>query len=104
MIPADPKWCSNCILSEDGPCPRHRGPDGAPVPYEGDDAYIPSDRAFNIVGKRFNTMSGPCLCFAYDPRHGFWLRDEATGKERNVSERAINRTVHRIWDDRSPWA
>lgn len=100
MIPADPKWCSRCVLPEEAgrPCPAHRGPGGEPVEYSGPDVYRPSEWVLEVVGQRYSSLSGPCLCFGYDPRHGFWVRDEATGKERNVSERAIGRTLHRIWD------
>ncbi len=95
-IPADPSWCSNCVLGKGKPCREHSGPGGAAARYEGHDAYVPSDFVLSVVGARYSTHTGPCLCFGYDPRHGFWMRDEATGEERNVSERAIGRTCHKI--------
>jgi len=96
-IPADPSWCSYCILEKGTPCRDHAGPDGRAAPYSGEDVYVPTDWVLSVVGKRYDTATGPCLCFGYDRRHGFWMRDEATGEERNVSERAIGRTVHEIY-------
>ncbi len=104
MIPADPKWCSYCIKPEQSgnkpgePCPAHRGEDGRPREHEGFDAYKPSDWVLSVVGKRFQSLFGTCVCFGYDPRHGFWVRDERSGEERNVSERAIGKTLHEIRD------
>lgn len=39
-------------------------------------------------------------CTSYDSRCGFWLQAEDDPKHRiNVSERAIGRTFHRIYED-----
>lgn len=93
-IPQSPEWCSYCRPSSKYPCDHHK--DGKP--YEGSDVYQPSEWVLEVVGERYNSITGPVLCFGYDPRHGFWVRDEQTGEERNVSERAIGRSLHRIRD------
>lgn len=99
-IAKDPDWCSDCRNSGDpqhGPCPYH-GRERRE--YDGPYLYEPSEWVLQVVGKRYNAFSfdHPVLCVGYDPRHGFWMREEGTGVERNVSERAIGRTFHRILD------
>lgn len=96
-IPRDPSWCSYCV-SPDRVCDHHV--DGKE--YSGPDAYDPSEWVLENVGKRFTSFERPYLCFGYDPRHGFWMRDEASGEQRNVSERAIGRTYHEVRDRVSP--
>lgn len=96
-IPRDPSWCSYCLLAEQygrakgEPCESH-----ASGEYSGHDAYDPSEWVLEVVGIRYGGLYGVFLCFGYDPRHGFWMRSEETGEERNISERAIGRTYHRI--------
>jgi hypothetical protein len=59
--------------------------------------YEPSDWVVEVVGKTYNGWQGTYECFGYDPRHGFWMRNIADPKDqRNVSERAIGRTYHRV--------
>jgi hypothetical protein len=36
------------------------------------------------------------LCIAWDWRTGFWMRNEATGEMRSISERAPGRTFHLV--------
>lgn len=52
-----------------------------------------------VVGRTFRPpfaeAGATCLCFAYDWRTGYWMRF-ADGTERDVSERAIGRTFHRV--------
>lgn len=93
-IPKKADWCSSCRDSRQE-CPYH-GKERRD--YAGSDAYEPSSWVLSVVGNRYTSLSGPVLCVGYDPRHGFWVKDEATGEERNVSERAIDRSLHRIWD------
>jgi hypothetical protein len=61
------------------------------------------------IGQRFKAWDGHTyLCDSYDPRIGFWMtredapperrQDEHSDWRKNVSERAIGRTFHRIWD------
>lgn len=39
-------------------------------------------------------------CTSYDSRQGFWMENEADASDRhNVSERAIGRTFHRIYEE-----
>lgn len=110
-IPKDHSWCSYCIAPEEyeitSPCPDHRGPDGKPVPYEGLDAYEPSEWVLSVVGNLYRGSSisrgGPATrvyrCFGYDPRHGFWMRTiDSPVQQWNISERAIGRTYHLIRD------
>lgn len=102
--------CSYCITPESygnpaGPCSDHRGPDGQPVPYDGSDVYDPSTWVREVVGQRYTSGNWGSdaprhivwVCFAYDPRHGFWMRrvDDHT-KTTNISGRAIDRTFHRV--------
>ena len=98
-IPRDPSWCSMCRCPEhygDGsPCSAHRGAGGHPAPYDGPHVYEPSNWVSSVVGQRYRGSDGTYVCDGYDPRHGFWMRDVATGEQRNVSERAIDRTYHR---------
>lgn len=101
QIPKLSAWCSYCIAPDaygnpPGPCGHHRGPDGGPIEYAGRDAYDPSPWVLDVVGKRYSSYRGVCECFGYDPRNGFWMRVLATGEKCNVSERAIDRTFHRI--------
>lgn len=77
------------------PCEQHPG--GAD--YVGPDAYEPSDWVKSVVDKRYRGTDGVFLCTGYDPRCGFWMRHtERADDIRNVSERAIGRTYHRIWE------
>jgi hypothetical protein len=103
-IPHNPAWCSRCIEAK-APCDDHRGPGGESVPYTGPDVYAPSAWVKQVVGGRYRdgwTLK-LCVCFGYDPRHGFWMRQLDTGVERNVSERAIDRTYHRIHMTGGAW-
>ncbi len=101
-IPVDPSWCTFCVaavrygrpLGE--PCENHSGPGGTRIPYLGLEAYEPSDYVKSVVGKEYAGGGGQFLCFGYDPRSGFWMRDVETGEERNFSERAIGRTYHEV--------
>lgn len=53
----------------------------------------------STVGERFRGMDGVYRCTSYDSRCGFWMQNEADPKDwRNVSERAIGRTFHRIYN------
>lgn len=61
----------------------------------------------HAVGHRFKGPrctepygSATYLCTSYDSRQGFWMENEADPSDRrNVSERAIGRTFHRIYSD-----
>jgi hypothetical protein len=96
-ISRDPTWCSTCIEAKK-PCDAHRGPDGQPVEYTGHDVYRPSPWVLNVVGHRYRAaFDGIYVCFGYDRRHGFWMRQvDAPYRETNISERAIDRTWHKI--------
>lgn len=101
-IPASPAWCSYCVQCKEGPCGDHRGPDGKPQVYSGQDVYAPSAWVLEVVGQRYSAWDHGVSagtrtweCFGYDPRHGFWMRtvdDMGPPRETNVSERAIDRT------------
>ena len=91
-IPRNPAWCSICINPDhfygahDGPCEAHRGPNGQPVPYEGDNVYEPSEWVLRVVGGRYTAhdaysrIQQVFICTGYDPRHGFWMKaDESDG-------------------------
>lgn len=50
------------------------------------------------VGERFRSPYGDCTCTSYDSRQGFWMA-WANGERHNVSERAIGRTYHRVYEE-----
>jgi hypothetical protein len=68
----------------------------------------------DVIGRRFRAWDvyadRACvfICDSYDPRIGYWMTREDAPEEhksdeegpwrRNVTERAIGRTFHRIWD------
>ena len=64
----------------------------------------------HAVGHRFRGSNwrppyGPVVfrCTSYDSRQGFWMENEADPSDRhNVSERAIGRTFHRIYEAVTP--
>lgn len=117
MIPKKHTDCSYCILGgtfgdwepkdappEPGLCKHHKGVDG-PVEYTDLNAYEPKEWITRVVGSRYRGLdvytmtTRNWLCFGYDPRNGFWFRAEDDGlpvRLANVSERAIDRTYHRI--------
>lgn len=75
------------------------------MPYDGPDVYEPSKWVLDVVGSHYKgyCIYTQCLrvwtCTGYDPRSGFWLKtDDDLGPPRltNVSERAIDRTFHRV--------
>lgn len=61
-----------------------------------------SEWAQSVVGLRYRTFEGVCLCVGYRPEAGFVLRN-ASGQEREVSERAIGRTVHPVCMTYGAW-
>lgn len=53
----------------------------------------------SVLGSSFRSFLDGLvyLCVAHDPRRGLWMqRMDKTGKARNISERAIGRTYHRV--------
>jgi hypothetical protein len=51
------------------------------------------------VGKRYRGWDGNVyLVESWDKRTGFWLRDVNSGARKDISERAIDRTYHRVRD------
>ena len=67
------------------------------------------------VGRRFRAYGGEFLCTRWVRNQGFWMRCTVSpppgallvyevGRETCVSERAIDRTFHRIYDDAPPEA
>lgn len=77
-------------------CPDHPGGQD----YTGHDVYEPSDWVIETVNKQFRGPFNECtyLCTGYDPRAGFWMKNVDNPADlRNVSERAIGRTFHRIY-------
>lgn len=62
------------------------------------------------VGRRFRAFGVDYICDSYDPAIGFWMTPADPNQpypfnplrkdeRRNVSERAIGRTYHRVWED-----
>ena len=105
-IPADPTHCTHCIAPESfgltASCKYHRGEDGEPTEYTGEDAYVPGEWALQVIGNRYKGTYGRIyICFGYDPRSGYWMRTDDGGelRETNISERAIDRTFHRVYPD-----
>lgn len=116
-VPQDPVCCSRCYERSEGllqnykrsavPCDEHRGREGQPVPYTGPEKYEPSEWVQGVVGHKYRAYDGQAhceriwLCWGYDPRAGFWMRtidNLGAPRETNVSERAIDRTFHRVWE------
>lgn len=94
-IPQNPSWCVACA-QVGGPCQDHRSPDGSAREYTGPDVYEPSSWVCEVVGQLYMGWDGAYRCTGYDPRAGFWMNHLETGRRTNVSERAIDRTYHRI--------
>ena len=109
-IPAKASWCSHCRVPEHykrgSPCPEHKAKDGTACDYGGPYVYDPSTWVLSVVGNHYRAYRifpdgsdrlVTYICDGYDPRHGFWMRDETDGYQTNVSERAMNATYHRVW-------
>lgn len=100
-IPRKSKDCAHCY-KHNGDCVVYLGgcalhPSGAD--YDGTEVYQPSEWVQHVVGKRYAGAWGEGVyeCTGYDPRCGFWMQNINDGADlRNVSERAIDRTYHRI--------
>lgn len=57
----------------------------------------------DTVGEQFRGMDGVYRCTSYDSRQGFWMLNEQNPSDwRNVSERAIGRTYHRVYSEGTP--
>lgn len=105
QIPRQPSWCTICrcpeLYGEQG-C-SHHWLLGVKQDYTGLDLYEPSEWVLSVVGGRYRGAAwapgGGAVteftCDGYDPRSGFWLRADS-GEQRCVSERAIDRTFHRV--------
>ena len=50
----------------------------------------------HVIGLRYRTIDGVCLCVGYRPEAGFVMRNLTSGQEREVSERAIGRTIYPV--------
>jgi len=94
--------CVGCF-QEKAPCQHHRGPNGKAVPYTGYDVYEPGEAMLDMMRCRwaYAPLCGKVRiweCFGRDPRAGIWLRtiDDGDLQVINVSERAMERTVHRV--------
>lgn len=99
MIPLSPTWCVRCrnpkAYGLNGPCEHHRGANGEAVPYTGYEVYHPSTWVTQVVGSEYKDTEGRLFrCEGYDPRSGFFMKNES--EEKCVSERAIDRTFHRV--------
>lgn len=67
----------------------------------------PEKQQHETVGRLFKSGGAVYRCTSYDRRIGFWMElvegtdswlpDREVGDRANVSERAINRTYHRIY-------
>lgn len=99
-IPKHHTWCSYCIEGNGVLCEHHRAPDDSHCEFTGPYAYEPSAWVLSVVGKHYRAWDDKTyLCIGYDPRHGFWMQDINSPKKTNISERAIDRTFHRTYDD-----
>lgn len=101
-VPANPLWCSACLRISfprlGGICEDHRGPSGKSKTYKGDNLYVPSEWVLEVVGSRYRGHDAHTYkVIGYDPRCGFLIQDEAASNDvRDISERAIGRTFHKI--------
>ena len=64
-----------------------------------------TDPDHHTVGRRFRAWDGHTyFCDSYDPGCGYWMTREGSATNqtdadrRNVSERAIGRTYHRVYE------
>jgi PHP family Zn ribbon phosphoesterase len=65
--------------------------------------YTPTEWVKEVVGKKFKgTNNFIYTCTSYDRRHGFWMSCFITDYiliDTNVSEAAINRSYHQIYNN-----
>lgn len=91
------KHVSGTCYVYDKPCKDH--PNNSD--YTGYNVCELSDFVNQTVGKYYQGpfADGTFLCTGYDIRAGFWMQDiNNPNNLRNVSERAIGRTYHHIWN------
>ncbi len=101
-IPVKSRDCCHCYKYDGikgvtylGGCALHPG--GAD--YAGPEVYQTTEWVREVVGKRYRGAwgEGEYECTGYDRRCGFWMQNINDPTDlRNVSERAIDRTYHRI--------
>ena len=66
------------------------------IPYPKD--YEPTDWVKSVVGTKYKSDSKIWSCIGYDPGCGFWMENiEDVNELTNISERAIDRTFHRVY-------
>lgn len=66
--------------------------DRMPYPKE----YEPGEWVLSIVGNRYQSNNVIYDCIGYDPSCGFWMENENSKELINISERAIDRTFHKV--------
>lgn len=55
-----------------------------------------------MIGQRYKGPEGVYLCLSHD-QYGFNMKDVNTGEVRSISERAIDRTFHRVRMSYGAW-
>jgi ribosomal protein L37AE/L43A len=66
----------------------------------GPEGYEPTDWVREVVGQQYRDGEYTYLCTGYWRQWGFWMTcyvGDDTIIDTNVSERAIDRTFHRVW-------
>ncbi len=66
------------------------------IPYPSD--YTPTDWVKTVVNSKYKSFNAIYICIGYDFTCGFWMENIETKELKNVSERAIDRTFHKIYD------
>lgn len=64
------------------------------IPYPED--YSPSDWVKSVVNKHYKGNNITYICIGYDPSCGFWMENINSKELINISERAIDRTFHKV--------
>lgn len=75
---------------------------GAPSDYKVEEVAHNHAVGHRFTGPRCTEPYGSATyrCTSYDSRQGFWMENEEDPADRrNVSERAVGRTFHRIYED-----
>ena len=58
--------------------------------------YIPTSWVKSVINNEYRSSGIIYKCIGYDPECGFWMEDPNTKELKNISERAIDRTFHKI--------
>lgn len=71
------------------------------IPYPKD--YTPTDWVKYVVNSKYKAWADVeheriWICIGYDPNSGFWMENLSTKELKNISERAIDKTWHKVYE------